>query len=89
MGVAYVETSLFKRLKELLDLDTGFREPVYLVGKKLCISDSSLYTVESGTGLKLANRPFFSCGSVTRPMSGSEAAGDLVLIETSLLFLCK
>ena len=35
------------------------------------------------------NRPFYSCGSVTRPMSGSKAAGDLVLIETSLLFLCK
>ena len=33
--------------------------------------------------------PFYSCGSVTRPMNGSEAVGDLVLIQTSLLFLCK
>ena len=53
MGVAYVETSLFKRLKELLDIDTGFLEPVYLVGKKLCISDSSLYTVESGLNIRV------------------------------------
>ena len=28
------------------------------------------------------NRPFYSCGSMTRPMNGSEAAGDLVLIQT-------
>ena len=35
------------------------------------------------------NRPFYSCGSVTRPMNGSEAAGDFVLIQSSLLFLCK
>ena len=27
--------------------------------------------------------------SVTRPIKGSEAAGDFVLIQTSLLFLCK
>ena len=36
-----------------------------------------------------SNRPFYSCGSVTRPMNGSEAAGDFVLIQSSLLFLCK
>ena len=24
------------------------------------------------------NRPFYSCGSVTRPVNGSEAAGDFV-----------
>ena len=35
------------------------------------------------------NRPFYSCGSVTRPINGSEAVGDLVLKQTSLLFLCK
>ena len=35
------------------------------------------------------NRPFYSCGSVTRPMNGSEAAGDLVLIQTSLLFFMQ
>ena len=39
--------------------------------------------------LDFGNRPFYSCGRVTRPMNGSEAAGDLVLIQTSLLFLCK
>ena len=27
--------------------------------------------------------------SVTPPLNGSEAAGDLVLIQTSLLLLCK
>ena len=27
--------------------------------------------------------------SVTRPLNGSEAGGDLVLIQTSLLLLCK
>ena len=27
--------------------------------------------------------------SVTRPMNGSEAAGDLVLIQTSLFLSCK
>ena len=37
----------------------------------------------------ILNRPFYSCGSVTRPMNGSEAAGDFVLIQSSLLFLCK
>ena len=34
---------------------------------------------------------FYSCGSVTQPtvcMNGSETASDLVLIQTSLLFLC-
>ena len=35
------------------------------------------------------NRPFFSCGSVTRPMNGSEVASDFVLTQSSLLFLCK
>ena len=35
------------------------------------------------------NRPFYSCDCVTRPMNGSEATGDIVLIQTSLLFLCK
>ena len=30
--------------------------------------------------ISLFNRPFYSCGSVTRPMNGSEAAGDLVLM---------
>ena len=31
------------------------------------------------------NRSFYSCGSVTRPkLNGSKAAGDLVLIQTSL-----
>ena len=37
----------------------------------------------------LIDHAFYSCGRVTRPMNGSEAAGDLVLIQTSLLFFCK
>ena len=32
---------------------------------------------------------FYSCGWVTWLMAGSEVAGDLVLIQTPLLFLCK
>ena len=41
----------------------------------------------SNTKIPNSNRPFYSCGWVTWPMNGSEAAGDLVLIQTSLLFL--
>ena len=33
--------------------------------------------------------PFTVVYSVTRPMNGSEAAGDLELIQTSLLLSCK
>ena len=40
-------------------------------------------------GKRRYNAPFYSCGWVTWLMTGSEAAGDLVLIQTSLLFLCK
>ena len=50
------------------------------------------YTFECGLHdvfCESLNRPFHSCGSVTRPMNGSEAAGDFVLIQSSLLFLCK
>ena len=37
-----------------------------------------------------SNRLFYSCLlTVTWPMNGSEAGGDLVLIQTSLLLLCK
>ena len=32
-----------------------------------------------GVTVKTGNRPFYSCGSVTRPMNGSEAAGDTKL----------
>ena len=32
------------------------------------------------------NRPFYSCCCVTWLIAGSEAAGDLVLIQISLLF---
>ena len=35
------------------------------------------------------NRPFYSCCLVTWPMNTSEAGVDLVLIQTSLLFLFK
>ena len=35
------------------------------------------------------NRPFTVVGLVTWPLNGSEAGGDLVLIQTSLLLLCK
>ena len=35
------------------------------------------------------NKPFYSCGPVTRPMNGSEAGGDFVLIQTSLFLSYK
>ena len=47
---------------------------------------------EKGNGLTrfmpTYNKPFHSCGCVTWLTAGSEAAGDLVLIQISLLFLC-
>ena len=33
------------------------------------------------------NGPFYSCGSLTWPMNSSEAAGDLVLIQTSAFLM--
>ena len=36
-----------------------------------------------------ANRPFSIVCLVTWPWIGSEAGGDLVLIQTSLLFICR
>ena len=55
-----------------------------------CKSRNHIYHgIKCSLALTLTNRPFYSCGSVTRPMNGSEAAGDLVLIQSSLLFLCK
>ena len=35
------------------------------------------------------NRPFYSCVLSYLAMNASEAGGDLVLIQTSLLFSCK
>ena len=35
------------------------------------------------------NRPFYSCVVSYLAMNASEAGGDLVLIQTSLLFSCK
>ena len=35
------------------------------------------------------NRPFYSCVLSYLAMNASEAGGDLALIQTSLLFLCK
>ena len=37
----------------------------------------------------LAIDHFTVVGLVTWPLNGSEAGGDLVLIETSMLLLCK
>ena len=35
------------------------------------------------------NKPFYSCVLSYLAMNASEAAGDLALIQTSLLFSCK
>ena len=39
--------------------------------------------------LKITTDHFTVVCSVTRPLNGSEAGGDLVLIQTSLLLFCK
>ena len=43
----------------------------------------------SAVGSKFRNRPFYSCELNYLAMNASDAGGDLVLIETSLLFSCK
>ena len=35
------------------------------------------------------NRPFYSCVLIDLALIGSEAGGDLVVIQTSPLFICK
>ena len=45
--------------------------------------------VEVGMNQRSDNRPFYSCVLSYLAMNASEAGGDLVLIETSLLFSCK
>ena len=40
------------------------------------------------TGIS-GNRPFYSCVLSDLAMNASEAGGEFVLIETSLLFSCK
>ena len=47
-------------------------------------SASNLKTLEA-----LMNRPFYSCVLSYLAMNASEAGGDLALIQTSLLFICK
>ena len=53
-----------------------------------------MYKIQSRAFKKQApgtsvNRPFYSCELSYLAMNASEAGGDLVLIETSLLFSCK
>ena len=57
---------------------------------------SCTHDLPQGEGLvfsrKFINRPiahFTVVGLVTWPLNGSEAGGDLVLIQTSMLLLCK
>ena len=47
------------------------------------------YNNYSNMAKSLLNRPFYSCELSYLAMNASEAGGDLVLIETSLLFSCK
>ena len=39
--------------------------------------------------IMILNRPFYSCVLSYLAMNASEAGGDLALIRTSLLFICK
>ena len=47
------------------------------------------YFYFDGVTVKTGNRPFYSCALSVLAWIESEAGVDLVLIETSLLFLCK
>ena len=47
------------------------------------------FTLHPPADPTLFNRHFTFFYSVTWPLNGSEAGGDLVLIQTSLLLLCK
>ena len=45
--------------------------------------------MQSGFNFTFCNRPFYSCVLSYLAMNASEAGGDPVLIQTSLLFSCK
>ena len=51
-----------------------------LISKGTCV-------FETFKGKQIKNRPFYSC--VLWPLNRSEADGDLVLLQTFLLFMCK
>ena len=57
--------------------------------KVLKLQAAIKYGEEDLQGAKVSNRPFYSCVLSVLAWIKSEAVVDLVLIETSLLFLCK
>ena len=83
----YIDTptlkKFFKVSDDIIEIGQGF------VDKKMRELKEMAKNETEPSGSTQGNRPFYSCGSVTRPMNGSEAAGDFVLIQSSLLFLCK
>ena len=56
-----------------------------LFGMYVCNFASARNSHDSG----LANRPFYNYVLSGLALIASEAVGDLVLIQTSLLFICK
>ena len=50
---------------------------------------SLIFRLQNALDAKCNNRPFYSCVLSVLAWIESEAGVDLVLIETSLLFLCK
>ena len=51
--------------------------------------DLLLFMLKIETSTRGTNRPFYSCLVSDLALNGSEAGGDLALIQTSLLLLCK
>ena len=60
--------------------------PVFELQSTKNIFEDSLKNIRKTHHL---NRPFYSCVLSYLAMNASEAGGDLVLIQTSLLFSCK
>ena len=64
---------------------TQRRGIIKLIPKK----DAEPDLIKNWHPITLLNRPFYSCELSYLAMNASEAGGDLVLIQTSLLFSCK
>ena len=47
------------------------------------ILHTGIYACSPGRDTSVSNNPFYSCVPVTWPLSGSQAGGGLVLIQTS------
>jgi len=74
--------SAVRSLIKIEPLDPQYRITGYSVG----LAPTLIWAIREA---KLHNRPFYSCLLMIWPLDASEAGVDLVLIQTSLLLLCK